>query len=104
MKIRNEIPSKDGMMFIPDELHIIVTTVQELIDPFYPEIAKIQYKPTEWFCEGSTRIQRTKKLRFQWYVAEVNNNLTDTVCNADDTMNYLEVLSAQSIFHTIESL
>lgn len=42
LKIGNgDFPSSDGMLTIPEELCTVVTTVQELLSKFYPDIIHI---------------------------------------------------------------
>ncbi|MBO1764798.1 hypothetical protein JQN64_26840, partial [Escherichia coli] len=52
LKIGNGIyPEKDGLINLPENLCTVVTTVPELIDKVYPNIARIQHKPIEWLHE-----------------------------------------------------
>lgn len=52
LKIRNgEYLESVGRITIPAELFTVMTTAKDLIAKIYPEIANIQHKPIELFCE-----------------------------------------------------
>lgn len=95
-KIGNgDYPSTDDMIIVPDELCTLVSTVQKLIDHIYPGISQIQDKPIEWFCERAILTPKNDQAAFINDILlkffdgeEMIYKSIDTVCNADEAVNY----------------